>query len=194
MNIILTSSFATVAEELASKNLVPKNPCRVAFITTAGNPYPETPWIAKDRAGLERLGYTIKDIDISRMSSEEVAKSLEENEVVFVAGGNTSYLAKAAKDSGFASVVTAALNRRALFIGSSAGSILAGPSVEPFLKEDNEEIHANITIEETQCLNLVPYVILPHYPGYAEHNDATEMRYHDRFPFVKLADNEYRIA
>lgn len=194
MNIILTSSFATVAEELASKNLVPRNLCRVAFITTAGNPYPETPWITKDRGALERLGYIIEDIDIFDMHAGEVAKSFEEKEIIFVAGGNTSYLAKAAKGSGFASAVTAALNQRALFIGSSAGSILAGPSVEPFLKEDNEEIHVNITIEETQCLNLVPYVILPHYPGYAEHNDATEMRYHDRFPFVKLADNEYRIA
>lgn len=190
--IILTSSFGTVADELTAKKLIPEAPCRVSFIVTAGNPYRETPWITSDRSALERLGYTVEDIDLLEMHAERVSEKLSSASIVFVAGGNTSYLAKAAKNSGFCDVAKRFLERGGTYIGSSAGSILAGPSVAPFLEEDNQEIGSHISLKETRCLGIVPYVVLPHYPGYAVQNDAIESLFKENFSFAKLTDNEYR--
>ena len=173
--IILTSSFGTVANELAAKQLLPSAPCNVAFITTAGNPYDETPWIKNDRVALERLGYDVERIDIAEMDTNDVVNEIQDKQIIFVAGGNTSYLARAAKKSGFIKAVHVAMTRGAIYIGSSAGSILAGPSVEPFLEEDNQEIGERMSLDETQ-------------------NDAIERTFSDRFSFVKLTDQEYRVT
>ena len=71
-NIILTSSFGKIADELVQKNLLPAAPCKVVFVTTAGNPYDATPWIQNDRNALVRLGYETMDLDIQRSSSDEI--------------------------------------------------------------------------------------------------------------------------
>lgn len=63
----------------------------------------------------------------------------------------------------------------------------------PFAKEDAEELPTGFVAHDSNCLSLVPYVILPHYPGYAAQNDRIADAHKNEFPFVKLTDNEYRV-
>jgi len=193
-NIILTSSFGTIAQELFQQGHLPAKSSHVAFITTAGNIYKETPWIENDRKALEELGYMINDIDLEDyQDATKLRVALADSDIIFVAGGNTTYLNEYAQRSGFTAIIHGLLAEGKIYIGSSAGSILAGPSVAPFTKEDAEEFPAEFVAHDPNCLNLVPYVVLPHYPKYAPSNDRIADSHKNQFPFVKLTDHEYRL-
>lgn len=194
MPIILTSSFATVANELRAKGLLPAE-ASVAFIPTAGDVYTERPWLDSERKTLVELGYNLVDVDLKNKTAEKLREELAFADIIFVVGGNTTYLVAEAHRSGFSAMIGDLIAGGKVYIGSSAGSILAGPSVEPFLEEDREELRSlgkEIVIENTACLGLVDYIVLPHYPGYAVQNDAMAEKYAGRFEFVKLRDDEYR--
>lgn len=192
-NIILTSSFATVASELRAKNILPAK-ASVAFIPTAGDIYPETPWIEGDRRALIDLGYDVIDVDLKGKSASDLEQSFTRADIIFVAGGNTTYLLVEARRSGFDTIIRDLLARGKIYIGSSAGSILAGPSVEPFLTEDLGELGRNFAVGSPTCLGLVDYIMLPHYPTYAERNDEIAEKYAERFAFAKVTDDRYRVV
>ncbi len=193
-NIILTSSFNTVFKELREKSLLPKT-SSVAFIPTAGDPYPERPWIDADRKALVELGYSVMDIDLKNRTTDSLEKELSIHDIIFVAGGNTTYLVEQSHISGFVTLIRSLLKQGKLYIGSSAGSILAGPTVEPFVTEDLAELPKDFVLTKPTCLDLVDYVLLPHdqvEEFSTEHNKIIK-KYDDQFMFVRLTDQEYRL-
>ncbi|NQV90136.1 Type 1 glutamine amidotransferase-like domain-containing protein [Candidatus Uhrbacteria bacterium] len=191
--LILTSSFSAVARELSDVGALPKKSQRVAFIPTAGDVYKDTPWIEADRKALVDLGYSLFDVDLKKQDPSTLKQELESADIIFVAGGNTTYLFEYAHTSGFISMIPDLLNQNRIYIGSSAGSLLAGPSVEPFLSEDIPELPNDFYLHNSHGLNIVDYIVLPHYPDYAVQNDEVEKEFSHRFTFVKLKDTEYRI-
>ena len=193
-NIILTSSFNTVVKELREKSLLPKS-ASVAFIPTAGDPYPERPWIDADRNALVDLGYSVTDIDLKGVTAESLEKELSSHDIIFVAGGNTTYLVQHSHISGFADVIRAFLKQGKLYIGSSAGSILAGPTVEPFVIEDLAELPKDFVLTKPTCLHLVDYVALPHdqVEQFSAVHDKIVKQYGGLFTFARLTDKEYRM-
>lgn len=193
LNIILTSSFATVSSDLRAKNILPAA-ASVAFIPTAGDIYPETPWIEGDRQALIDVGYEVTDVDLKGKNASDLEQSFAGVDIIFVAGGNTTYLLVEARRSGFDTIIRDLLAQGKMYIGSSAGSILAGPSVEPFLEEDLGELDRNFVVGSPKCLGLVDYIILPHYPTCAERNDEVAEKYAERFAFAKVRDDGYRVA
>lgn len=193
MKLILTSSYNTVANELNDKHILPSAPAKVAFITTAGDPYKETPWIEKDRKALINLGYDVFDYDLKGKMADELQKDLENADIIFVAGGNTTYFTKWSHESGFGTVINELLENGAVYVGSSAGSILAGSSVKPFIEEDLPDLEEDFEIADPSCLGLVDYIILPHYPDFAKENDKVVELFSDQFTFVKMTDSDYKV-
>lgn len=127
--IILTSVAYQVLEQVVkSTGLVPGDHM-VAFITTASNPYiakqKPTPWLDKDREVFQGLGFKQKNIDIEGKTSKQLTDELEACTIIFVAGGNTFYLLQEAQKSGFLDIVRSKVEKGCVYIGSSAGSILA---------------------------------------------------------------------
>lgn len=192
-NVILTSSFNTVVGELREKSLLPKT-ASVAFIPTAGDPYPERPWIDADRRALVELGYGVTDITLKGVPDNSLEKELSGHDIIFVAGGNTTYLAQQSQVSGFADLIRGFLKQGKLYIGSSAGSILAGPTVEPFVAEDITELPKDFVLTEPTGLRLVDYVVLPHdqVEQFSAEHDKILKQYGGRFTFVRLMDKEYQ--
>ncbi|MFZ2682015.1 MAG: Type 1 glutamine amidotransferase-like domain-containing protein [Patescibacteria group bacterium] len=192
-NIILTSSFSTVAKELYEKGLLPHEPVKVGFVTTAADPYKNKPWMEADRKALIDLGYAVIDIDLKDKTSTELQIVFNDTRILFIAGGNAPFLVEHAHRSGLREVIKKALDDGELFIGSSAGSILAGPSVEPFVEEDAAELPKTFSLQNSSCLGLVDYIVLPHYPHYAQRNDKLAEQYGKQYKFQKLNDREYRV-
>ncbi len=127
--IILTSNAYRVLDQVVkSTGLAPRDQ-RVACITTACNPYiakqKPTPWLEKDRDAFLRLGFELKDIDIQDKTPKQLNDELDGFNVIFVAGGNTFYLLQEAQKSGFLDIVRSKVENGCVYIGSSAGSILA---------------------------------------------------------------------
>jgi len=191
-NVILTSSFNVVAKELQDKGLLPIDKLSVAFIPIAGDPYKNKTWIEADRNSLLELGYNVFDIDLVEKQDEFLKKKLELADIIFVAGGNTTFLNERSRLSGFHEIVRDLLRHGKLYIGSSAGSILAGPSVVPFIEEELLDLPTDFFISNPACLGLVDYIVLPHYPKHADDNEKIFEQYKNKFVFVKLTDYEYR--
>lgn len=193
-NLILTSSFNTVAGELQEKSLLPKT-ASVAFIPTAGDPYSERPWIDADRKALVELGYSVTDIDLKGLAADSLEKEISIHNIIFVAGGNTTYLVEQSCASGFADLIHSFLEKGKLYIGSSAGSILAGPTVEPFVTEDIAELPKGFALTKSTCLHLVDYVVLPHdqVEQFSAEHDKIIKQHGKQFMFVRLTDLEYRV-
>lgn len=190
--IILTSSFATVSDELLEKGMLPQH-ASVVFVPVASAVYEETPWIDEDRKKLEQFGYTVIDVDIRNVQGEELRNVCDDADIIFIAGGNTVFLYHHAQQSGLYDIIQRAVQDGTIYVGSSAGSILAGPSVEPFLQEDMPELPKDFHLEDPTGLNLVDYIILPHYKEGDTKDKEIMERYGSKFHFVLLTDKEYRL-
>ena len=165
MKLLLTSAgirnqtILKGLDELADK---PLDQLKVAFIPTAANlESGDKDWLIDDLRRLSFLKFSQIDIvDISALPKEIWLTRLEESDILFVEGGNTYHLMYWFNKSGLSKILPKLLETK-IYIGVSAGSIIATPSLinadfesKP-LKEINEEIFH-------QGLKLVDFMIEPH--------------------------------
>ena len=134
---------------------------RVAFVPTAANLYSDRPWIDADRNALVASGFDVEDLDLATHTSKEIRTVLERCRVLFVAGGNTFFLLQEAERCGFLEVAREFVDRGTIYIGSSAGSVLAGPTVEPIRFLD--DLAEAPGLQSFDSLNLVDFVPLVHF-------------------------------
>jgi len=107
------------------------------------------------------VGFSIEDVDIKGKNEKELRKMLKDKDIVYVQGGNTFYLLKYVKESGFDKVVKELIQKGLIYIGVSAGSYIACPTIEMALWKDQDK---NIVgLEDLTALNLVPFLLSVHY-------------------------------
>jgi dipeptidase E len=123
MLLLLTSSAYVILDKCVSYLPAYRPAVKVAFIPTAGDPYPETPWQDADRNKLEELGFQVSTVGLKGKTEEQLRKELSDVQVLFVDGGNTFYLLEHAKKSGFLTIAQELIQKGVIYIGSSAGSI-----------------------------------------------------------------------
>lgn len=143
--------------------ILPKPPIQInlAYIITASKPEINLDYLEKDRQKMIDLGFQVEDIDIEGKNEKEVKDLLKDKDVVYVQGGNTFYLLKHVRKSGFDKVVKELTDKGVVYIGVSAGSILAGPTIETAgWKNQDRNI---VGLEDLTALNFVPFLIFVHY-------------------------------
>ena len=84
-------------------------------------------------------------------------KALEETDAIFIGGGNTFRLLKSLQDLGFIEAIRRKVKSGAPYIGSSAGSNVAGPTIKT--TKDMPIVQPR----SFDSLGLVPFQISPHY-------------------------------
>ncbi len=110
-------------------------------------------YTAKIEARLREMGLSVQSVhDTSNM-----IRAVREAEVIFVGGGNTFRLLKGLYDHELIEPIRRAITGGALYIGSSAGSIVAGPSLKT--TKDMPVVQPR----SFDALDLVPFQISPHY-------------------------------
>jgi len=164
--LLLTSAGMEVKDEILK--ILPKSPeqTRVAYITTAANPAPNPWWVDEDKKRMEKVGLQVTNIDIKDKKESELQELLKGFDVIFVQGGNTFYLLKYVRESGFDTVVKELLEQGVIYIGVSAGSQIIGSSVEVagwyyHLLGGPDENTVGLT--DFIGMNLVPFQIFVHY-------------------------------
>ncbi len=148
----------TIDKFIAFLDIDPKK-STIAFIPTASNLENWEP--TEDRDKLVQLGFKIKDIDISNKTKKDLYQEMKDIDLIFVAGGNTFYLLKEARKSQFDEIIIELTNKGIPYIGSSAGSILVGPSIEIALNIDNQL--AAKELKNFEGIGLVNFIVLPHW-------------------------------
>jgi len=155
MKLLLTSAGIT-NDSLANalKSLV-KGSIKIAFIPTAANVSDEKKdWLIRNFNECERLG-TVDIVDISALSKPVWLPRLKKANVIFVGGGNTSYLMKCISSSGLKKELSPLLKSR-VYVGISAGSIVTNKTLQP----SSGFIFGNK--EAPEALGMVDFYIRPH--------------------------------
>ncbi|KKQ77440.1 MAG: Peptidase family S51 [Parcubacteria group bacterium GW2011_GWC1_38_6] len=187
--ILLTSAGMDVKEEILRILPKPVDQIKLAHIITASKVEDDISYVRKDTLEMEKLGFNIEEIDIEGKNEEEIRALLENKDVIYVQGGNTFYLMKHVKESGFDRVVKELIGKGVVYIGVSAGSYIACPTIEAAnWKHADRNV---VNLKDLTGMNLVPFLLSAHFnPEYADvlrEEIATA-----KYP-VKILDNNQAI-
>lgn len=161
--LLLTSTFTPeLAQELLKMLPTKVSETKLAFIATASEVEVDKGYVLKDRAAIEALGFA-EVVEIDLKVPEDLAK-LDACGVAFVEGGNTYYLLKWIRQSGFDQKLKDFLADDKVYVGVSAGSIVVGTSIEIAGATEHGDRN-DVGIEDTRGLRQVPFMISPHYVG-----------------------------
>ena len=166
----------------------------VAFITTAADVYKTKPWMEADRQRFIDLGFQVEGYDIKDKTEESIYNDLRTKDIVFVSGGNTFYLLYHVRQSGFDKAIERVLEEGRQYVGSSAGSILVGPTIEPTKSLDNAEQAPRL--DSFEGLGFVDFVILPHYgtKKYEQRYQAIMEEWSPRVTLLPISDRQLVVV
>jgi dipeptidase E len=163
---------------------------RFAFVPTAAGPqYATKHWVRADRRQLEVLGCDVFELDLATAGPAQVEEALRGLDGVFLTGGNSYLLLWHARRSGFADLVLPLVETgELLYVGTSAGAVVAGPDLAPAANLDNRREVPEL--ESSVALGLVSFTVLPHDndPEVAAIHDEI-VAAHPSIQFVRLSDD-----
>jgi len=143
---------------------IPKDQLRIGYVITAAKAARNRDYVKAHEQLMKDRGYFFKEFDIEDKSQQEIYDFFKDKNILHVEGGNTFYLLRAIKASGFDKIIRELLGRGIVYVGTSAGASIAGPTIEM-----SSHIPPGTPPEELIALNLVPLVIKAHYtPDKAE--------------------------
>lgn len=174
MKLFLTSAGMRMKNEIETMVGELGEPVRCLYVVTASTPEPDRLYVAHDRKIMDGMGWRVEEVDLAEVLGEALEVALAFCNVVYVQGGNTFYLMKWIRESGFDRVLRPWLERGGLYIGVSAGSIVAGTDMGVAAVAGGDE--NAVGIEDLQGMKLVDAVIHPHYER--QHED--ELVFYER--------------
>ncbi|MFR9145979.1 MAG: Type 1 glutamine amidotransferase-like domain-containing protein [Mediterraneibacter sp.] len=159
----VTDLVKTIEPELAGKT--------VTYISTAGIVEETEGMVEEETTILESLGLAVDVLDVSAASYESIVNSLTKNDIIFIGGGNTFFLLQELRRSGADKILVQEVNKGKLYIGESAGAVIACPDIGYCSGMDSPEKAPELT--DYTGLGLVDFYIVPHI-GNKEMGEAAE--------------------
>lgn len=163
-NLILTSSGLKVQPvAIEVMKLLPKKPTelKIAHIITAANVAPDKDFVVKDKQAMLDLGFVVTDIELEKTRGSELERVLDQHDIIYVQGGNGFYLLKQIQESGFELILRKELAKGKWYIGVSAGTYVACPTIE--MHTWKREVDNKYGLESLEAMSLVPFLISVHY-------------------------------
>lgn len=188
--LFLASLFKDVSQifiDFANENLVGKT---VTFIPTAAIPDKLDFHIRYSKELLAKMGLIVDELEISTATHSDIVKKLENNDYIYVAGGNTFFLLQEMNRTGTGNLIKTQINTGKLFIGESAGAILVAPDIEYSKDTDNPLMAPNL--KSYEALNIVDFYPVPHYND-ASLKEAVEIvisKYGTKLPLVPFSNSQ----
>ena len=170
-NIFLCSYFAEVASKIDEVvNFQGKD---IAFIDTAAKFEEVNFYVDEAVEILENFGAKLRRLDISCSQSSVVSVSsqdkpfcddkilatINECDIIYVSGGNTFYLLNELRKSCAAQAIKNAVKASKIYIGESAGAIVAAPDTRYATLMDENSAKTS----DFAGLNLVDFCVVPHF-------------------------------
>ena len=190
--MILTSSLyesIELVKKFLDKNTESK---KILFIPTATNVDEYKKYIHLTQKVFEDFGYEVENFDVSIFSEEIAKEKLSEAKIVFISGGNTFYLLQELKRKNLTSYLKERIENGLLYIGESAGSVIAAPDIEYASVIDDKTVATELN--DYTGLNLVDFYIVPHFEEepFVESSRNTVELYKDKLD-LKLINNKEAI-
>ena len=194
MKILLSSNKEIIRDYIKENETL-------GFIPTASELDDDRWYMEKDREDLIKMKFNVIEIDISKLSKEEIIEKFNSVNAIFISGGNCFYLLQQLKIKDVLQELIEFANNK-IYIGSSAGACITCPSIE-YLEKSDDKSQAPL-LNNYKAMNLVDFYILPHYKSkekYTKLADEIESEYKN-FKFIKLTneqaiivenDNSYKV-
>ncbi|NKY17790.1 type 1 glutamine amidotransferase-like domain-containing protein [Tsukamurella spumae] len=167
---------------------------RLGFIDDAGAPYADQPFGSFEWNQLTDLGFRLTRMTVGKYRDpRDFASDLGTVDAVYLSGGHTFVLLGALQRNGTGEVLAERVRAGLPYIGLSAGSVVAGPNVEPVAPLDDPADAPDVT--DFTGLGLVDTVVIPHADGLLPPYppaliDEVVRTYGDRFPLTRVNDDQ----
>lgn len=186
MKILLSSNMQIVKKYVKTGSMV-------GFIPTASEVENDRSYMVQNKLNLQNMGYEIIDIELSTESKEEIVEKLNTIDALYVAGGNCFYLLQQIKQKNVLNEIRDFADKK-IYIGASAGSCIACPSIEYVCNLDDRNAAPLLT--DYNSLNLINAHILPHYKNSNEYNALVDKTIDENpnLKFIVLTDSQAVIV
>ncbi|RKQ93279.1 dipeptidase E [Solirubrobacter pauli] len=132
---------------------------RAVLVPTAANPLGD-PGIAEEvERELVGAGLRVDRLDLEAVDATAVRAAVTGADVVAVSGGDPFHLLAAARRTGFGAATAEALAAGAVYVGYSAGAMVAGPTLAPLRLTSPLTPPPDL---ELAGLGLTEVLVLPH--------------------------------
>ncbi|WP_181001524.1 Type 1 glutamine amidotransferase-like domain-containing protein [Campylobacter concisus] len=170
-NIFLCSYFAEVASKI--NEVVNFQGKDIVFIDTAAKFEEVNFYVGEAVEILENFGAKLRRLDVSCAKNsaalvssqdepsceDEILSAISQCDIIYVSGGNTFYLLSKLRKSHAAQAIKDAVQVGKIYIGESAGAIVAAPDTRyATLMDEN-----SVNVSDFTGLNLVDFFIVPHF-------------------------------
>ena len=170
-NIFLCSYFAQVAARINER--VKFSGKNVVFIDTAAKFEEVNFYVGEAAEILEKLGAKLIRLDVSCAKNsaalvsiqdepsceDKILSTISQCDIIYVSGGNTFYLLNELRKSCAAQAIKNAVKVGKIYIGESAGAIVAAPDTRyATLMDENSAKTSDFT-----GVNLVDFCVVPHF-------------------------------
>lgn len=137
---------------------------KMAYVISAskGKGVGNTEYMEKDKAFFREQGCNFFDLDLDGKNENELRDILKDCDAVFVEGGSTFYLLKSIRESGFEKVIKELIPKGLMYIGVSAGSYVACPTIEMSTWKHKDK-YDSYGITDFTAMGLVPFLMTVHY-------------------------------
>ena len=170
--LFLCSSFADVASLLPELS-IPLKGKTIAFIPTASIHEDYTQYVEDGKEALCSLGLIVKELEITRHTTHEIAAVLESCDYIYVSGGNTFFLLQELKSKGADKIILEQINKGKLYVGESAGAMIVSSEIEYVQEMDNCSSQTP-HFRDFKALGVVDFYLVPHYKSFP-FEEATQL-------------------
>lgn len=159
MKLFLTSYLAGT-KELVQNFLTQNDIHEILFIPTAANVEEYRGYVDEGIAALKENGYNVTILDVATTPHNKSVQTIKNSGCLCISGGNTFYLLQELKRNGLLDLIKQKVQDGTLYIGESAGAIIACPDISYNQIMDNKTVATELT--NYSGMGLVDYYVLPH--------------------------------
>ena len=156
--------------------------CKVLMVSYTQNKTEES-YVLSSEKELESLGFkNIQIINLHKTFNPDPA------DIIYVCGGNTFAILQKMKETGIDKFIIDAVNRGVLYIGVSAGSIIAGKTIE-IAGWGSEGDQNDVNLDDLSGFGFTDVVVFPHYK-ISQKDEVQEFKNKVAYPVIEITDNQ----
>jgi len=191
MKILLASNGKFLIEQGYQLFGIPKEKIHIGWVTTASKGEEKLDYLERHRRAMQDFGYKFEEFDIEGKTKEEILTFFADKNVIHVEGGNTFYLLKAIKETGFDEILKTLLDGGLMYGGTSAGAYVMCPVIE--VSTWGPKVKSRYGLTDLTALHYVPFCLLVHYTDDEENLAREKMKTLD-YPLLVLRDGQGILA
>ena len=159
-------------------------------------------YVQSGKKALEKMGLIVDELEISTAKQSEIIRKLQNNDFIYISGGNTFFLLQELQRVGADTIIIEQIKLGKIYIGESAGSIILSPNIE-YVK-DMDDYKMATDLDTFHALNVIDFYPLPHKNSFPFQKTVEKIisKYEETFVLTPITnsqvilinDNDIRIS